>query len=102
MIRERVLHAGGYGMRCAMNDGSVVDTKRAKLSYQSQGAGDDWHWQVLHLSSKGRWYVGYLTCVDGERDYAEYVSREEAARWLIEAGHELPEELRGVDASIIE
>jgi hypothetical protein len=77
-----------------MHDGTVIDTSKSSASWnetrESDGSnmigvltGSQWHYQTLYRSRKGRYYVEHLSCVSGQRDHVEWVSNEEACRWLL-------------------
>lgn len=96
-----------------MDDGTVVDTANATekwkedtfwdgKNYISKATGSQWNHQTLHKSRKGRYYVLCTSQWQGSRDHVEWVSREEAARWLLTNGHELPEDLAGLENEIME
>lgn len=99
--------------RYRMDDGSVVDTDRATAQwadaqdydgciYVSRATRSQWHHQQLYRSRKGRYYVEHSSQWQGSRAHVEWVSREEAARWLISHDHALPEDLADLTAEVIE
>ena len=49
--------------------------------------------QTLYNSRKGLYYLEHRSDRQGSRARVEWVSREEAARWLIQNNKELPEDL---------
>lgn len=59
----------------------------------SKATGDQWRHQDLYESRKGRYYVVHSSQWQGSRDYATWISPEEAAAWLTLNNHELPTEL---------
>ena len=96
-----------------MTDGTVVKTENATQSWNedtyfdghnriSKATGSQWKHQTLYRSRKGRYYVAHTSQWQGSRDSAEWVSNEEAARWLLANGEELPEELRTLESQISE
>ena len=96
-----------------MDHGTVIDTKNATASYDedtywdghnhcSVATGSQWVHETLYRSRKGRWYIEHSSQWQGSKDHAEWVSREEAARWLLASNHDLPDELAGLEDSIIE
>lgn len=96
-----------------MEDGTVVDTQNAVKDWKedtfwdgrnhiSKATGSQWHHQTLYKSRKGRYYVEHTSAYQGSRDHVEWVSREEAARWLLTNGHELPEDLADLEKEIVE
>lgn len=91
-------------MTYRMEDGTVVKTENAAQSWReakyhdgrnliSKATGDQWLHQALYRSRKGRYYVEHTSQCQGSRDYATWVSPEEAAAWLALNGHEIPAEL---------
>jgi len=96
-----------------MDDGTVVDTDRASNHWNedtfwdgnnhiSRATGSQWNHQTLYQSRKGRYYVESTSQWQGSRDHVEWVSREEAARWLLANEHELPEDLADLEDEITE
>lgn len=96
-----------------MEDGTVIDTKNAAQSWKedtfwdgrnhiSKATGDQWIHQKLYKSRKGRYYVEHWSNWQGSRAHAEWVSPEEATRWLLLNGHELPEDLKKLEAEVSE
>ena len=68
----------------------------------SRATGSQWHHQTLYRSRKGRYWVENTSQWQGSMDSAEWVSPQEAARWLLLMGHELPEDLKEVAAEVEE
>lgn len=96
-----------------MEDDTVVDTDKAAQSWNeesdwdgnnhiSRATGSQWEHQTLYRSSKGRYYVEHDSDWQGSRSHAEFVSREEAARWLLHNEHTLPEDLSDLEEEITE
>lgn len=96
-----------------MDDGTLVDTDRANASWKEardfdghnrigRSSGSQWSWQALYKSRKGRYYIEHTANIDGHRPHVEWVSREEAARFLLLNDYELPEDLAGLDGEIVE
>lgn len=96
-----------------MDDGTVVDTEKAQQSWDeetdwdgnnhiSRATGSQWHHQTLYKSRKGRYYVEHTSQWQGSRPHVEWVSREEAARWLIHNEHDLPEDLKELESEVVE
>ncbi|MGH8469367.1 MAG: hypothetical protein ACREVY_10430 [Gammaproteobacteria bacterium] len=86
------------------DDGTVVDTDRASDQWEEKSewngsnhigrsSGSQWHDQALYRSRKGRYYVEHRSRVQGQRNHVEWVSPEEAARWLIYNDYELTQDL---------
>lgn len=99
--------------RYRMGDGTVIDTDKASQSWKestdwngSNRIGrvtrSQWHDQMLYRSRKGRYYVEHRSCVQGQTDHVEWVSDEEAARWLLLNDEELPDDLKKHEDSIVE
>ena len=96
-----------------MDDGTVVDTDRATQSWNeetywdgsnhiSRATGSQWAHQRLYESRKGRHYIEAWSDHQGSRDRVEWVSPEEATRWLLVNGKELPEGLKHLEEEISE
>jgi hypothetical protein len=75
-------------------DGTIVRTENATAEYSegrfhdgnnwiSLATGTQWNHQTLYRSRKGRYYVVNSSQWQGSREFAEWVSNEEAARWLL-------------------
>lgn len=92
--------------RYKMDDGTFVDTKKAKehwnestrwdgANHISVATGSQWEHETLYLSAKGRWYIEYTSQWQGTASYAVYVSEEEAAGWIFEhRPDDLPDNLK--------
>jgi len=96
-----------------MSDGTVVKTENSQQHWNedtywdghnrcSKATGSQWEHETLYKSRKGRYYVESTSGCQGRRDTAEWVSNEEAARWLIANGEELPEDLAALESEICE
>jgi hypothetical protein len=96
-----------------MDDGSVVDTDRASAFWLeatffdghnsiSKATGTEWTHQTLYRSRKGRYYVEHTSQWQGSRSHVEWVSREEAARWLLHNERPLPADLVDLEDVVIE
>lgn len=90
--------------RYRMQDGTVINTEKAKHTWRdaddwdgrnriSRATGSQWHDQQLRVSKKGRYYLETLSRVQGQSDHCEWISEEEAVRWLLHNDHEVPEGL---------
>ena len=99
--------------RYRMDDGTVIDTSKASASWEentfwdgnnhcSCATGSQWNHQKLYRSRKGRYYVEHSSQWQGSREHAEWVSREEAARWLLTNEIELPTDLEDLEDKIVE
>jgi hypothetical protein len=91
--------------RYRMDDGTVIDTDNASAKWEeatrwngnnhiSVATGSQWHHQTLYRSRKGRYYVEHVSQWQGSTPHAEWVSPQEAARWLLANEEELPEDLK--------
>lgn len=96
-----------------MDDGTVIDTDKAQAHWKeettwdgnnhiSKATGSQWNHQMLYKSRKGRYYVEHTSQWQGSRDHVEWVSNEEAARWLLNNGHELPQDLAHLEDELVE
>ena len=99
--------------RYTMSDGTVVDTSNASRSYEeatfydghnhiSCATGSQWAHQLLYRSRKGRYYIEHFSQWQGSHDSAEWVSNEEAARWLLANNEPIPDELAKAAESVSE
>lgn len=99
--------------RYRMDDGSVVDTDKASeewaemqdhdgSNYIGRATGDQWTHERLYRSRKGRYYIEHTSQWQGSRPHVEWVSPEEATRWLVLMGHDLPEDLQKYEAEVVE
>lgn len=100
-------------MRYRMKDGTIIDTAKAAATWQettdfdghnriSRATGSQWEHQTLHRSRKGRYYIEHWSDWQGSRPHVEWVSPEEAARWLLLMEEELPADLAALEAEIVE
>lgn len=75
-------------------EGSIVDTKNAAAYWDeatrwngnnhiSVNTKSQWEHQTLYKSRKGRYYVEHTSQRQGTSPIAEWVSPQEAARWLL-------------------
>lgn len=96
-----------------MQDGTVIDTDQSTARWDeatewdgsnhiSRATGSQWLHQVLYRSRKGRYYTLHTSQWQGSRDHIEWVSNEDAARWLLANNRELPDDLRQLEAEISE
>lgn len=99
--------------RYAIDEDTVVDTSLAVASWQddtrwdgnnhiSVATGSQWVRQTLYRSRKGRYYVETISAYQGSLPHAEWMTEEEAARWLVANGEALPEDLASYEESICE
>ena len=101
------------GERFEMSDGMVVDLDNASASWEeatrwdgnnhiSKATGSQWDHQTLYRSRRGRYYIVSSSQWQGSTPSAEWVSNEEAARWLLANGHEIPDDLQDVANEVID
>lgn len=87
-----------------MENGAVLNTEKAVETWQestwwngsnwiSRATGSQWEHQRLYKSRKNRYYVVCTSQWQGVATRAEWLSEEDAARWLITNEHDLPEDL---------
>lgn len=99
--------------RYRMDDGTVVDTERRSASWEEardhdghnfvgRSSGSQWNYQKLYRSRKGRYYLVHHSQWQGSRDYAEWISNHEAARWLLHNDAELPKDLAALEDEVVE
>ncbi len=99
--------------RYQMQDGVVVDTKKALDSWAQETDWDgsnrigrstrsQWIDQTLYCSAKGRYYLETSPRIDCEQPHAEWVSNKDAARWLILNEHDLPDDLEALAEEVSE
>ncbi len=90
--------------RYRTEDGTVIDTDNATASWEeardwngsnhiSRATGSQWNHQKLYKSRKGRYYIEHWSQMQGSRAHVEWVSPEEAARWLLHNDETLPADL---------
>ena len=87
-----------------MEDGTVINTDKASgqwaeatdwngSNHISRATGDQWVHQELYRSRKGRYYLIHSSQWQGSQDHAEWISPQEATRWLLANDHKIPEDL---------
>ena len=100
-------------MKYRMEDGTVIDTARATQHWDNRRdwdgrnqihrpTGSQWAWQTLYRSRKGRYYIEHGSGYQGTRPHVEWVSNEEATRWLLHNDHELPNDLEALADEVSE
>ena len=88
-----------------MEDGTVVNTEKAKQRWEeasdhngsnpiSRNTRNQWTHQTLYESRKGRFYVMHWSQYQGSQARCEWISEQEAVRWLILNEEEVPDRLR--------
>jgi len=99
--------------RFKMEDGTVVDTDKATQAWNeyrthdgrnfiSKATGSQWDHQKLHRSRKGRFYLVHSSDYQGSMDSAEWISQRAAVAWLVANEREVPEDLKQVEADVVE
>jgi hypothetical protein len=99
--------------RFKLEDGAVVDTDRAAAhwdeeqdwngnNYISRATGSQWNHGTLYKSSKGRYYIVHSSQWQGSLDHAEEIAPIDAVTWLLQNGHELPEDLASLEGDVLE
>jgi len=94
-------------------EGTIVDTHRASQSWEestdwdgkdhiSRATGSQWNHQRLHRSRRGRYYLETWSQWQGYRPHAEWISPQEAARWLLQMDEDLPADLRQYEDEVSE
>ena len=84
--------------RYEMSDGTIVDVGNASAQWDegrrwdgsnhiSLATGSQWDHQRLYRSRRGRYFVGRWSQWEGSTPSAEWLSNEEAARWLLTNEH---------------
>ena len=90
--------------RYRMEDNTVLDTENATQSWDedtrwdgnnhiSVATGGQWTHETLYRSKKGRYYVEHSSQWQGSIPSAEWVSKRNAASWLLANDHAVPEDL---------
>lgn len=88
-----------------MDDGTVVNTEKATRFWAeatrwngsnniSVATGSQWVHQTLYRSRRGRYYIEHESQWQGSTPHAEWISPEEATRWLLANRYEVPDELQ--------
>jgi hypothetical protein len=96
-----------------MSDGTIVKTENASQEWSedtrwngqnriSVNTGSQWEHERLYRSRKGRYWIERWSQWQGSTPHAEWVSNEEATRWLIHNGEELPNELKALEDQVSE
>jgi hypothetical protein len=94
-------------------EGTIVDTENATQSWDeetrfdgrnhvSKATGSQWEHETLYRSRRGRYYVVHTSQWQGSMPHAEWVSPEQAARWLMLMEHELPVDLEALESEVSE
>lgn len=96
-----------------MEDGTIVDTDKAQALWEestrwngrnhiSNATGSQFNHETLYKSRKGRYYVEKTSQWEGATPSAEWLSDEEAARWLLANDHKLPKGLEALEDDVSE
>jgi len=96
-----------------MEDETIVDTEKAVQEWAEKtdwngnnhigrSSGSQWRHQSLYRSSKGRYYLYFISDVQSEKDYVQFLGLKEAAGWLLLNAYELPEDLKEYEEGIVE
>jgi hypothetical protein len=99
--------------RYRMEDGAIVDTALARQSWNerrefngnnhiSVHTGSQWGHQTLYCSKKGRYYVEHESDWQGSTAHVEWVSPQEATRWLLLNESPLPADLAHLESEVVE
>ncbi len=99
--------------RYRMQDGTVIDTEKAAHTWRDEtdwdgrnmihrSTGQQARYQTLYRSRKGRYYIEHNSNWQGEDSHVEWVSPEEAARWLLYNEYELPDDLQQYAEQLVE
>lgn len=99
--------------RYRMEGDTIVDTEKASKSWNeatfwngnnhiSSATNTQWTHETLYCSRRGRYYVVYSSDWQGSVDHAEWVSPQEAARWLLLNEHPIPESLTAIAEEVTE
>lgn len=91
-------------MKIKTEDGTIIDTDKARKSYDEKTDWDgnnlisrptksQWEHETLYLSAKGRYYLLHESQWQGSLPSAEFVTDEQAAQWLALNDHAVPAEL---------
>ena len=99
--------------RYRMSDGMIVDTDKASKSWTEASyhdgrnrisvcTGSQWDHQKLYRSKRGRYYLECWSDWQGSQPSAEWISNEEATRWLLMCYYDLPDDLAAMAEQITE
>ena len=92
-------------------EGTVVDTNNATKMWEettrwngsnhiSIPTGSQWEHETLYRSRKGRYYLVHQSQWQGSATFAEWISEQEAARWLSQCDYDPAKE--GIPAEVID
>ncbi len=88
-----------------MENGTIVKTENATATWEeatrfdgrnrvSVATGSEWTHETLYRSRRGRYWIEHTSQWQGCTDWAEWVSPQRAAAWLLAMGHEIPADLQ--------
>jgi len=94
-------------------ENSIVDTANAVEVWNesttwngnnhiSNATGSQWEHQRLYRSRRGRYWVEHTSDWQGSHSHAEWVSPQEATRWLLMNEHGLPPDLAAHEEEVSE
>ena len=96
--------------RINLSDGRWFDLDRATKwneatrwdgsNHLSIATGSQWHHEALYLTASGTWIINSWSQWQGSRASWEIVEPDQAARWLVVNGHELPDSLSDIGAAL--
>ena len=90
------LETGGWFDMDATRQKFSEHTRFDGSNYISCATGSQWEHEALYLTAKGAWVLNRWSQYQGVLETWRTVTPEVATQWLIENGHELPEELSEV------
>ena len=96
-----------------MDDGTIVRTENATASWEeatrwdghnhiSLATGSQWSHEMLYRSRKGRYWIEHTSQWQGSTAYAEWIGNHTATQWLMANDHELPGDLKALEAEVSE
>jgi len=97
-----------------MQDGTIVKTENETRSWKGEKiwdgnnwisvhTGSQWAHEMLHLSRKGRYWLERTSQYsEGAHDRAEWISPQEATRWLLLNDSTLPDDLKEFEGDVTE
>ena len=87
--------------RQRLEDGRWFETSKAKRYLEtcsfdgrnmiSDATGSQWEHEVLYRTAGGQWILRHWSQWEGRRETWTEVDVEDAARWLVACGHDVPE-----------
>ena len=97
----------------SMDDGTVVDTDLSSQKWDentywdgnnmcSSATQSQWNHQTLYRSRKGRYYIEHTSAYQGTNFWCEWITRRDAAGWLLSQDLSLPDDLLDLVEEIVE